>query len=486
MAIGPRSGRVFASAGDDGVLSLFSVTDGNPIYRFGPFSAALSCCTFDYSEDVLAFGTDNGLLSVLDLDAAKTLAEWRASSVAITCVDFHPHSPEVITAGDSVGHVYVFGTALRNPLQQYAAHRGSVSCVRICPQGNLLISAGSDRCLRLFDITTGEFQGTIQPPCLQLLSIAFHPTDQVLAVCSESRTVHFFDLDRRSETKGGLLIGSAPPQCVRFSGDGAVVAVCSTSTVSLFRTDSPDFADHLPISLTNAHDLQLYSTAVAVATSDGPIASVVLMKTDEFRLLQKRRKSDRPIQPKVIDRSHLSGANCAGEERVKKPQPPAARVLAELQPNGCLSPVQANDALYREFKFDRAQYVAILSQRQSKLAHLRDVIKKRGFQIAAMEVASGGEGIAEFLAILQLRPEAVHLDNAAVCIDALQFAFRSDLTAVVVLAAVGPSISVVTGGEEAAQIMETIHGIAPVVGKAAERRVPGAQQLLDAWPRLLR
>jgi hypothetical protein len=496
MAIGPRSGRVFASAGDDGILNLYSVTDPNPIYRFGPFSAAVSCCTFDYTEEVMAFGTDTGLLVIMDLDSAKTLGMWHASSVPITCVDFHPQSPEVIVAGDSVGHVCVFGIALRSPLQQFAAHRGSVSCVRVCPQGNLLISAGSDRCLRIFDITTGEFQGTIQSNCLPFLSIAFHPTDQVLAACSESRTVHFFDIDRRCETKGGLLIGPAPPQCIRFSQDGSVVAVCSTATVSLFKAESPDFADHLPISLSNAHDLQLYSTGVAVATSDGAIASVVMMKKEEFRLLQKKKKADvKQIQPKVIDGLNMGAPNFpSGEKRVKKPPPPANRVLAELQPKGAAPPApvaQANDALYRDFKFDRAQYVAILSQRQSKMAHLRDVIKKRGFHIAATEVASAGEGIAEFLTILQLKPEIVRLDNAAVCIDAMQFAFKTDAaTAVVVLGqilnSVGGSISVVTGGEEAAQIMETIHGIAPIVSKAADRGVPGARQLLDAWPRLLR
>jgi hypothetical protein len=432
------------------------------------------------------FGTDGGVLSLLDLDGSKTVASWRAGTVPLTCADFHPHSSEIVLAGDSVGHVYIFDITHRNPLQQFAAHRGSVSCVRICPQGNLLVSAGSDRYIRVFDTQTGEFEGTIQSSCLQFLAVAFHPTEQVLAGCSESRTVHFFDLERRCEIKGGLLIGAAPPQCIRFSQDGSVVAVASTTTVSLFRTDSPDFADHLPVSLSNGHDLQLYSTAVAIATSDGPVALVVLVKTDEFRLMQKKKKP--AIQPKVIDGGNLGVA-------VAKPskKPPAGRGLAELQPKGAAPQAQplANDALYREFKFDRAQYVAILSQRQSRLAHMRDVIKKRGFLLMATEVASAGEGIAEFLALLQVKPEIVRLDNCAVCIDAMQWAFKSEpATAVVVLgqilANVGGSISVVTGGEEAAQIMETIHGIAPVVVKAADRGVPGAQQLLEAWPRLLR
>jgi hypothetical protein len=70
--------------------------------------------------------------------------------------------------------------------------------------------------------------------------------------------------------------------------------------------------------------------------------------------------------------------------------------------------------------------------------------------------------IAPASATDQTRGRNLRLDSCAVCIDALQFAFKMEPAAAVavlgqILANVGESISVVTGGEEAAQIMETIH-----------------------------
>jgi hypothetical protein len=337
--------------------------------------------------------------------------------------------------------------------------------------------------MRVFDISKGEFEGTIQSNCLQFLSVAFHPTEQVVAGCSESRTIHFFDLDRRCEVKGGLIIGQAAPQSIRFSSDGSVVSSCSTSTVSLFRSESPGFADHLQLSLTAVYDMQLFSTSVAIASADGPACSILLIKTDEFRLLHKKKAAASGCQAKVIDGSNLPSV----AEKPARKVP--SRVLVELQPKP--QAASANDALYRAFKTDRTQYVALLAQRHGRMVRLRDLIKKKGFALAATEVAANGENVVEFMTVVQMKPDTVRMDNAAVCIDALQFGFTADAAAAVVvlgvvLANIGQTLSVVTGGEEAAQIMETIHGIAPVVGKAADRGVSGAKQLLDAWPRLLR
>jgi hypothetical protein len=225
--------------------------------------------------------------------------------------------------------------------------------------------------------------------------------------------------------------------------------------------------------------MQLFSTSVAIASADGPACSILLIKTDEFRLLHKKKTAASGCQAKVIDGSNLP--NVAEKPARKVP----SRVLAELQPKP--QAVSANDALYRAFKTDRTQYVALLAQRHGRMVHIRDLIKKKGFAFAATEVAANGENAVEFMTVVQMKPDTVRMDNAAVCIDALQFGFTADATAaVVVLANIGQTLSVVTGGEEAAQIMETIHGIAPVVGKAADKGVPGAKKLLDAWPRLLR
>jgi hypothetical protein len=204
---------------------------------------------------------------------------------------------------------------------------------------------------------------------------------------------------------------------------------------------------------------------------------------------EQRKKVEAKVQNKVIDGSNLGSRRAAGKSW-RAPIPPG---LVELQPkavNPSPGPPLLNENLCRAFKNGRVRYTEVLRQRFERLTHIRDVIKKRGFAMAATEVAANGEGALELMSVLQAKPDAIRTDNAAVCIDALQFGFEKDPEMGVnvlgiILESVGGSISVVAGDEYADKIMETIHGIAPVVRNAAVRGVHGAQELLEQWNKLL-
>jgi hypothetical protein len=369
-----------------------------------------------------------------------------------------------------------------------------------------MASTGPDRVIRVFDLTAGEFVATIRSDGCQFLSLVFHPQEKLLAACTETRSVHFFDLDQICEVKGGFVIGNCAPRCVRFSQEGNILASSSPSTISLFRTDAPEFADHLQLGVANVHDLQLYSTGVAIAVSDGGYASMILARTSDFRLMKKteekpQRRGDRTKSApnsKVIDGNNL---NRVPEAAVPPPPPPPQKpkrvvpqkVAVEAHPAKPATAVasSANDPLFRAFKVSRPGYLAGVAQRLSRLTHLKDVIKKKGFGHAASEVASSGVGVEEFMTILMLRPESVRIDNAPACIDSLQFGFKvnPELAAVglqLILSAVGTGLSVVKGGEEAAAVMTTLHSITPVVASAADNGSERAKKLLETWPKLLR
>ena len=286
MAVGPRSGRVFASGGQDGFLNLYSITDDTPIYKLGPFNSTVSCCCFDHSEEYVAFGTAAGTISIVDLDAGKTVASWSIAQAYFTCVEFHPQIPDVVVAGDDSGRVYVLGASQRFPMQRTPAHRGRVNAVTVCPQGDMLATCGADKCIRLIHLPTGELRATIKPNCLEVLGLCFHPVHKILAGCSRDRKVHLFDVETCCEIADGLMIGSEPPERVKFVQDGSVVACCSASVVSMFRTEAPEYADHMQISLPNMWDMQLFSTGVSVASSSGGAPAVVMARTKDFRLLK--------------------------------------------------------------------------------------------------------------------------------------------------------------------------------------------------------
>lgn len=535
MSIGPRSGRVYATGGDDCFLNLYSVTDENPIYHFGPYSSSITCSSFHYSEDFIAFGTQTGLVQILDLDSRKTLASFNLKASHITTIDYHPANSDYISVGDSEGHVFILCAQERNPIQKYQAHRGSVTCVKFSPEGSLLASSGSDRLIRIFQIFTGECLNTIRINCPQFLSLDFHPTEMLLAGCSDDRSIHVFSFEVSNvdigssntnsgnpeifqqlitnELKGSFIIGNASPHCIKFSKDGKVLAACSSSVLSVFKTFSPDFVDHMQIGQKKVHDIQLYSTCVAVASSDGNIGTIIFAKTDDFRLLKKekiklinnnnnnnlREKVKSGLQNKVIDGSNLVGMKKTIKNRDKEPK----FGLADLQPKPPALGPAANDAIYRGFKAKRPNYLEMLESRKTKFSYLFDQIKTKGSAATINEIATTGDSAWEFVSIIQIRPQTVTFENAAKCFQVMKFAFDDDPNLTVntiglVLDIIGPtilsSLEQIDGGDkqksavssdELIEVSEAVKSIAPYIVEAANNNIEEAKAILETWKSIL-
>lgn len=531
MAIGPRSGRVYATGGDDCFLNLYSVTDETPIYHFGPFESSITCCSFHYSEDFIVFGTQLGLVQILDLDSRKTVASFQLESSNITTIDYHPTNSDYVSAGDSKGCVYIMSSQERFPIQKYQAHRGNVTCVKFSPDGSLLASSGSDRLIQIFQVFTGECLNTIRINCPQFLSLTFHPTEMLLAGCSDDRSIHIFSFEVSNvdvnisssspeifqqlitnELKGSFIIGNASPHCITFSKDGKVLSACSSSVLSVFKTFSPDFSDHMQIGQKKVHDIQLYSTCVAVASSDGNIGTVIFAKTEDFRLLKKekiklvnnnnnnnsnnnnninlREKVKSGLQNKVIDGSNLVSMKKVGQRNNRDKEYKIG--LADLQPKSPPPGPAANDAIYKSFKAKRPNYLAMLEKRKTKFSYLYDQIKTKGSIATINSIATTGDAAWEFVAIIQTRPQTVTFQNAAKCFQVMKFAFEDDPNLTIntiglVLDIIGPTImsSSEQKDDDMIEVDEAVKSIAPYIVDAANSNIEEAKAILETWKPIL-
>lgn len=489
MSIGPRSGRVFASGGEDQMIYLWTITEEAPLLTFGPFSSAITCCAFFGTEDFLVFGTENGLVSILDLDNDKTSCSWQIDDDYITCVNFHPQTSEIVVAGCQSGQVYIFSTEQRYPIQSYSAHTGTVNNVRICPAGTILATTGEDKVIRIFDLTTGNMQGTIRPSCkCPFLNIDFHPTEKIIAGCTEDRNVRIFDIDRMTELKGSFVVGSEPPNQICFSQDGEVVGSCSPAAISLFKTESADHMDHLQISLGETHDMIVFNMGIAVASSFESNVTVFLVSTDDFKLIKKKKKKKKkkPVDPRPV------------VKLAQDLQPPAVQqpmLPRYVQPP---TPPPGNEALFKRFREDRAEYLAILAQRLARYGRLKDAIRLHGLSAALTQVATSGDSANEMIILLQDIPEALTLDNSVDIVNILHFSLQIDEELSVhmlqkILRKHGLIIQEAVDNvrhpykEVAENIRTALHGLTPLLIQIIESGSPGGMLLkiiLKDWKRL--
>lgn len=488
MAIGPRSGRVFATGGDDCMLFLWSITEPDPLLSFGPFQSPVSCSTFSLDENHIAFGTDNGFLSIIDLDQGHTLNAWMIyKQTKITCISIHPQILDCIVVGDEEGDVYLFGGEPRNPIQQYKAHEGQVYSVKICPQGNFLATSGEDHLIRIYDISKGVVHGTINPTKKfdsPLFCLDFHPTEQILAACAEDRNVKIYDINRVIEMRNGFLIGKKSPLKITFSPDGEVVASCSPSSLSVFKTADAYQEDHLKLSLKNIQDLKVFDKGIAIGVSDDCQGNVIIAKTEDFvfNKRKKKKKQKRSPSPDLFSPAQI------------QPQfPPKKKVIIEplpsLRPQQTVTPQPAsNEPLFRAFREDRNEFMTVISQRTAKYRKISDSIRDKGLKETLNMVSTTRDAIPEMVSSLLQRTEAISPSTASAIIEVVYVGVQIDEDlALRLLRVVLQNLSPVFRSaldnprsqyfKDAESFKASCKTLIPLFKKLAENRTPGSSMM---------
>ena len=481
MSIGPCSGRVFASGGNDKMLYLWALTDEDPILEFGPFQAPVSCCSFSSQENFIAFGTDNGYISLIDLDEGNTLNAWMIDGTAITCITVSPKIEDCVAAGDMDGNVYLFYGDSGVPIQQYQAHDGEVLAVRICPQGNLLATSGSDHLIRIYDLIRGEIFGTINPTKKfdsAVLGLDFHPEEKILAACAEDRSVKIYDISRVVELKGGFVIGSQPPKQICFAPDGEVVAACSSNALSLFKTKEADHMDHMKISLKNIRDLKVFDKGIAIAVSDDCNATLILSKTEDFVLMKRKKKKKKPRRSPSPE---LLAPAVPKKKIIIEPLPP-------LRPQPSVNQPAANEGLFRAFREDRNDFMSVINQRTSRYRKICDAIRVRGLKDACINIATSGDSSIEMISVLLQKPNTITPDVAAAVIEVIYVGVKIDedlslrllrivlqnLSQVFRTSLDNPSAQYF---KDASEFKTACHGLVPLFNQLIENHTPGGSMM---------
>ena len=515
MCIGPRSCRVYATGGEDNVLNLWSIDNDLPILTYGPFNGKITCCEFDNSENFITFSTSSGTVSLLDLDQQKTSAIWGLPQSNITAICEDTRASGFYAVGDSNGHLFVLSSEERFPIQQYNAHRGPVSCVRICPEGNILASCGIDGFLRLFDLAQGRLLGSFKSDHEPFISFDFHPTSKVIGTCAGDRSVRLYDIGRHNPMGSGFIIGNQPPQKLKFSKDGEVLGVISTAALSLFRTAATDYTDHLQLSFPSIMAFEIFGTCVAIGSpakeENYPRGNITLIRANDFRLLRKAPKTaskSRNANKKLIDGAALGHHGFIGTRLLqqgsgffneKNDRGSCDRLNDKFEKNdrGTEKLPPSNEALYAQFREGHTEFRNEMDAKLGRLHKLLEKVRSPGLEKTISDASINGTLAPELLIFFQSRPESITFANAGMVMNIVNFGIENEflpalstIEQVIQLLEAWPTITEESEAEKASKNItkKALKAIGPKIREIGQKslstRIP-AERIINEFSRYL-
>ncbi|KNC55024.1 katanin p80 WD40-containing subunit B1 [Thecamonas trahens ATCC 50062] len=231
LALGTKSGRVYASGGDDNVVNVWAVGSSQSIMTLRGHSSPVEAVAFDANEEVVVAGALSGTLKLWDLESqrlARTLVGHKANCKAVA---FHPYG-DIFASGSQDTNVKIWDVRRKNCIQTYKDHSQMVGVVKFSPDGRWVISGSADATIKVWDLTAGKLFHEFAAHSGAITSLDFHPKEFVLASGSADRTVKFWDLDAMT-----LESSSAPEatavRCIKFHPSGEALLSASHDSLKV-------------------------------------------------------------------------------------------------------------------------------------------------------------------------------------------------------------------------------------------------------------
>ena len=196
-------GQLLASAGSDRQINLWEAETGELRAVLATHRHAIAAVRFSRDGRRLVAAGFEPRVKIYDVDSRQLVAEPQAPCQDMRTAAFAPDD-ELLAVGGRCGTIRLIAPATGEKIRDVAAHRQRVRALSFSADGAYLASAGEDRMVHVLPISRGATGFTLPSRPAKALALAFYGPRQ-LAVAGSDNLIRLWDVTEQREI--GMLSG---------------------------------------------------------------------------------------------------------------------------------------------------------------------------------------------------------------------------------------------------------------------------------------
>jgi WD40 repeat protein len=199
-------------------FALYDLADGKLLRTWGGHKGAVNAVAIDARGNVFSAASDRTVKGWGP--GGKELMTFTGHTGAINALALSADGAKIVTASTDKT-LKLWDSDTGKDIRTFKGHDGNVTSLALSPGGRLLLSGSDDRTLKLWNLQTGRALKTLVGHAERVNAVAFSPDSSWVASASDDNTVRLWPLQNKEDLEVKVMEGhKRQVTCLAFSPDG--------------------------------------------------------------------------------------------------------------------------------------------------------------------------------------------------------------------------------------------------------------------------
>ena len=222
-------GKLVAAGSVDPAVCLLDANSGRVLSELRAHSYDVTVVTFSKDGSLLATGDDGGTICLWRVKDRRLVRKIKPCFGGITCAVFTPDGADLVFGCGQDGRIRILNIA-KGDVRSIGGHQYPVNAVAVTSDGRTIVGGGNDNTIRFWERDSGKQIDVLRGHSMLVSRVAISPDGKTLLSASNDGTAILWDMATRKQRRRLVMRSGAGGafeeiRSAGFSPDGAMAAL---------------------------------------------------------------------------------------------------------------------------------------------------------------------------------------------------------------------------------------------------------------------